>query len=331
MAHKGRHLSMGYDAKNLPSYSELPVKAGAPAGSAWGLFGDDDQLGTLNLLTAERVVEAAKLVRKGAVFPMNLSIDQPDPPLFGRGAPKQNFVVGEVHRDDSLDNFWPQASSQWDSLRHILHPREGFYNGVTAEEVVAGGGKLGIENMARRGIAGRGVLLDVARHLERAGERLDYTTASVITKDMLDGCAKAQGVEVRTGDVLLVRTGWLTWYLNEATAEQREYMAGDAMTQLRAPGIGPDEEMAAYLWDLHVAAVAGDNPSLQAWPPGPESGGFMHFRLIPLFGMPIGELWWLDDLANDCAADSVYEFLLTSAPLSVPGGVGSPPNALAIK
>jgi len=322
---------MGYDAKNMPSYADLPVKAGAPAGSAWGLFGDDDQLGTLNLLTAERVVEAAKLVRTGAVVPLNLRIDEPNPPLFGRGAPKQVMHVGPVSRDDYLDNFYPQASSQWDSMRHTMHPQHGFYNGTTPEEIIEGGGKLGIENMARRGIAGRGVLLDAARYLDSVGMPLDCATYSIITKETLEACAKAQRVEVRTGDVLLIRTGWLTWYLNDATAEQKQYIAGDAMTQLQAPRIGPDEEMAAFLWDLHVAAVAADNPSLEAWPPGPDRAGFMHFRLIPLFGMPIGELWWLDDLAADCAADGVYEFFFTSAPLNVPGGVGSPPNALAIK
>ena len=315
---------------NLPSYSELPVKPGAPQGSAWGLFGDDDQLGCLNLLTPERVVAGAKLVRKGAVFPLNLSIDQPNPPLFGRGAPRVEFVTGEVHRDDYLDNFWPQASSQWDSLRHILHPRDGFYNGVKANEIV-GGGKLGIENIARRGIAGRGVLLDVARHLEKSGAPLDYTTATVITKDVLSNCAKQQQAIVETGDIMIIRTGWLRWYLEEATAEQKQELAGDPMTNLRFPGIGPDEEMASYLWDLHVAAVAADNPALEAWPPGPESGGFLHFRLIPLLGMNIGEFWYLEDLAADCAQDGVYEFMFTSAPLNVPGGVGSPPNALAIK
>jgi len=316
---------------NLPSYADLPVKPGAPAGSAWGLFGDDDQLGCLNLLTPERVLASAKLVRKGAVFPLNLPIDQPDPPLFGRGAPRVEFVTGEVHRDDYLDNFWPQASSQWDSLRHILHPRDGFYNGVTADHVVPGGGKLGVENMARRGIAGRGVLLDVARHLEAAGRSLDYTTATVITKDVLSECAQQQDVAIETGDILIIRTGWLGWYLNEATAEQKKELAGEAMVHLRAPGIGPDEEMAAYLWDLHIAAVAGDNPSLEAWPPRPETGGFLHFRLIPLLGLNIGELWYLEGLAADCAQDGVFEFMVTSAPLNVPGGVGSPPNALAIK
>lgn len=202
---------------------------------------------------------------------------------------------------------------------------------MKAEEVVPGGGKLGIENMAQRGIAGRGVLLDVARHLKKAGRPLDYTTATVIAKDVLSDCAKAQGLSVETGDILLIRTGWLGWYLNDSTAEQKHEMAGDPMEHLRFPGIGPDEEMAAYLWDLHIAAVAADNPALEAWPPGPNSGGFLHFRLIPLFGMNIGELWYLEDLAADCSADGVYDFMLTSAPLNVPGGVGSPPNALAIK
>jgi len=316
---------------NLPSYSQLPVKPGAPPGSAWGVFSDDDQLGCLNLLTPERVLAAARLVRKGAVFPLNLRIDQPNPPLYGRGAPKQNLVVGEVHRDDSLDNFWPQASSQWDSLRHILHPRDGFYNGVTADEIVAGGGKLGIENMARRGIAGRGVLLDAGRYLEAQGTPLDYDSAAIITKETLAACAKTQGVTVQTGDILLIRTGWLRWYLEEATPKQKQTMAGDAMTQLRAPGIGPVDDMAEYLWNLHIAAIAADNTSVEAWPPGPDSGGFLHFKLIPHFGMAIGELWWLEDLAADCAQDGVYEFMLTSAPLNIPGGVGSPPNALAIK
>jgi kynurenine formamidase len=321
------------DASNLPSYAELPVKEGAPAGSAWGLFGDDDQLGCLNLLTSERIVAAAELVRKGAVFALNLRIDEPNPPLFGRGAPRVHLeeIGGGVARDDYLDNFWPQASSQWDSLRHIVHPRDGFYNGVKSEEIVSGGGKLGIENIAQRGIVGRGVLLDVATHLEQAGSPLDYTTSTLITKDMLSACADAQGSSIQIGDILVIRTGWLNWYLNEATAEQKKEMAGDAMTQLRFPGIGPEEEMAAYLWDLHIAAVAADNPALEAWPPGPDSGGFLHFRLIPLLGMNIGEFWYLDELAADCAADGIYEFMLTSAPLNVPGGVGSPPNALAIK
>ena len=321
---------MGFDLDNLPSYKDLPVKADAPAGSAWGLFGDEDQLGTLNLLTPERVAGAAKLVRKGATFPLNLRIDEPNPPMFGRGSPRQHLEVGPVSRDDYLDNFWPQASSQWDSMRHIMHPAHGFYNGTKPEEIVSGGGRLGIENMANRGIAGRGVLLDLGRYMASQGTPLDCSTNQAISADTLNGCAKTHGVSIRPGDVLLLRTGWLEWYLTKATPEQKLYMSGDAMTQLKAPGLEHTEAMAEYLWDLHIAAIAADNPSVEVWPPEPPMG-FLHFRLIPLFGMPIGELWWLDGLADDCAADGVYEFFFTSAPLNVPGGVGSPPNALAIK
>ncbi len=113
------------------------------------------------------------------------------------------------------------------------------------------------------------------------------------------------------------------------------------------PGLRPGEDTAAWLWNHHVAAVASDNPSLELWPPGalatpdlwdevradpsraPEI--FVHTSLLPLLGLPIGELWDLDALAADCAADGRSTFLLTSAPIRLPGGVASPPNALAIK
>ena len=161
---------MRADLNNLPRYDKLPLKEGIPA--AWGLFGDDDQVGCLNVLTPERVVEAAGLVRKGAVFPLDLPLDQPNPPLFGRRPLKHHLVseYGGVAWDDYLDSFGSQASSQWDALRHMRHPQAGFYNGVKDQEAVAPGdeGKLGVEQFARRGIVGRGVLLDVERyHLQR--------------------------------------------------------------------------------------------------------------------------------------------------------------------
>jgi kynurenine formamidase len=314
----------------LPSYAELPVRPGAPPKSAWGLWGDDDELGCLNLLTPERVAAAAKLVRTGEVFSLNLRIDMPDPPLYGRGAVKHTITgEGGNGRDDFLDNFWPQASSQWDSLRHIRHPEHGWYNGVRDDQIVAGdGGKLGIDVVARRGIAGRGVLLDVGRHRAATGRPIDCATSEQITVADLEAVRVAQRVEIQTGDVLLIRTGWLHWYRNETTPGQRAAMAD--RNQLQAPGIAATEEMAAYLWDHHVAAVAADNPALEVWPPRAETGGFLHHRLIPLLGMPIGELWQLGQLAEACQAEGRYEFFFTSAPLNVPGGVGSPPNALAI-
>lgn len=325
---------MPIDLNNLPPYDQLPVKDGAPKRSAWGLFGDDDQLGCLNLITEEKVLEAAKLVRRGAVFPLNLRIDRPSPAMYGRRDPEHHLleIGGGIARDDYLDSFWPQASSQWDGLRHIRHPRDGFYNGVKDEEIVAGDqGRLGIEHFARKGIVTRGVLLDMDRYLREQGAPLDMTSSTLITRDQLQGCMAAAKVSVRPGDILLVRTGWLRWYLEEASEEQKQQMAGDPMAgSLIYPGLGPADEVVEFLWNLHLAAVAADNPGLDAWPPTPERG-WLHLQLLPLLGMPIGELWYLEELAADCAADGVYEFMLTSAPLNIPGGVGSPPNALAIK
>ncbi len=154
------------DLNNLPSYAELSEREDAPKGSAWGLFGKDDQLGTVNLLTAERVAAAAQLVRKGTVFSLNLPLHLPDPPLFDRRRYQHTIrrYEGRAGHDDHLDSFYLQASSQWDSLAHIGHVRHGLYNGTQTEEVTGEeGSKNGVDHWARRGIVGRGVLLDVAR------------------------------------------------------------------------------------------------------------------------------------------------------------------------
>ena len=79
-----------------------------------------------------------------------------------------------------------------------------------------------------------------------------------------------------------------------------------------------------------MEAIACDNPTVERWPMDPQSG-FMHIQLIAHLGMALGEMWDLEALAADCAADGVYECMLVSAPLNVRGGVGSPPNALALK
>jgi kynurenine formamidase len=305
----------------LPTYAELLARTDAPPGTAWGLFGPDDELGTLNLLTPERALAAARLVQRGEVFALNWAIELPDPHPF-RQPPRRNQVGFGFGRDDWLDNFYLQGSSQWDSLRHIAHPRHGFYNGVTAAVVDdPASDRLGIQNAARRGIVGRGVLLDVAAHCGFAAN-----ARFAIGADLLDEVARAEGVTVEPGDILLVRTGWTGWYAGLSPA-QRASVTG-ATPQ---PGLEPVERTAAWLWDHHVAAVAADNLALETMPLEAAEGSFLHFWLIPCLGMPIGELWWLDDLARACAADRRWVFQLVSAPLNVRGGVGSPPNALAIR
>ena len=315
----------------LPSYHELPVREGAPKGAAWGVFGDDDEVGTINLMTPERVVAAVSSIRSGKVFALNLPINIPDPPIFTRQKhthtvkifPGVDFVL-----DDYLDNFYPQASSQWDALAHVKHPVHGAYNGIPDNQITGRGGmRLGIDNLARRGIAGRGVLADVARYYDRIGKKIDFTKAESIPLEDVQATLKESGVTLRAGDVLLIRIGWTKFYLS-ASAEVKAELARETVV----PGIEGSERTARWLWDNHLAAVASDSPALEALP---KAAGnemeFLHFHMLAFFGMPIGEMWNLEGLAEDCAADGRYDFFLTSAPLNIPGGVGSPPNALAIK
>jgi kynurenine formamidase len=314
----------------LPTFDQLPVRAGAPPGSAWGVFGDDDEVGTINLLTPERVLAAARSIRHGKVFALNLPINIPDPPLFTRGAHKHTIkqFPGELNfvLDDYLDNFYPQASSQWDALCHVKHPTLGAYNGIPDEQITGRGGtRLGIDNLARRGIAGRGVLADIGRYHEQNGTQIDFTKPISIPLEDLEATLAAAKVTLRAGDILLVRIGWTRFYLH-ASDEVKAELARDT----QVPGIESSPRVARWLWDHHIAAIASDSPALEALPK-PAGEDFFHFQLLAFFGMPIGEMWNLESLANDCAFDHQYDFFLTSAPLNVPGGVGSPPNALAIK
>jgi kynurenine formamidase len=324
-------------ASDLPDYDDLPAVPGAPPGSAWGLWGEDDRLGCLNLLTPERVAAAARLVERGEVFSLNLALHLPDPPLFGRGA-YTHEVTGEddgPSHDDVLSSWNTQASSQWDGFRHIRHPVHGWFGGVPE-------GGHGMHLWAERGLAGRGVLADVGRWRAAQGRPLRMDEPDPIEPDDLLATLAAQGTAVEPGDVLLVRTGWLGWYRG-LDADARAAMA----VAHANPGLRPGQETARTLWNLHVAAVAADNPSLEVWPPAalatPEEVDavradrsrmpeiFVHTALLPLLGLPIGELFDLDRLADDCAADGRYTFLFTSAPLNLRAGVASPPNALAIK
>jgi kynurenine formamidase len=315
----------------IPSYDELPVRKGAPAGAAWGVFGDDDEVGTINLLTPERVVAATSSIRSGKVFALNLPINIPDPPLFTRGKHSHTvkiFPTADFVLDDYLDNFYPQASSQWDALAHVKHPVHGAYNGIPDKEITGRGGmRLGIDNLARRGIAGRGVLADVARYYDRVGKTIDFTTAKSIPLDDVKATLEDEGVALQAGDILLIRIGWTKFYLSAS-----DEIKADLAKETVVPGIEGSDRTARWLWDNHLAAVASDSPALEALPkPAGEEAEFLHFHMLAFFGMPIGEMWNLEALADDCADDGNYDFFLTSAPLNIPGGVGSPPNALAIK
>lgn len=321
----------------LPTYRELPVADGVPAGASWGVWGDGDRFGTLNLLTPERAVAASALVERGAVFAMNADLATPGPPLFGRGA-FRHVVTGDddgPSHDDVLHDWNTQGSSQWDGFRHVRHPAHGWYGGAPE-------GFHGIDAWAERGLVGRAILADVERWRADQGRPLQMDESDPVSADDVAATLAAQGTVPEVGDVLLIRTGWLGWYAQLGADRRAELANGH-----RNPGLHPDESTAEMLWDLHVSAVAADNPSLEIWPPGalhsaeersairadpsrrPEL--FVHQRILPLLGMPIGELFVLDELADDCVAEGRWEGFFTSAPLNLFHGVASPPNALVIR
>lgn len=314
---------MASDPTTLPAYDELPVIDALGLPHAWGVL--DQDLGTLQLLTRERIRDAAALVRSGEVLPLNLPITEPGPPLFGRDPVRHEiFAIDRNNLDDRLDAFHPQASSQWDGLRHVRAREHGFFGGVV-EDFAPGPGPLGIEHWSRRGIVGRGVLLDVPRARDARGETLDAFGGEAITARELQEVADAQGVPLRTGDILCIRLGWVTRY-RELDSAGREQIAA----RPRAAGLRADEEMARWLWDTHAAAVCLDNPAVEPIPGDPEIGS-LHRRLIPMLGFALAELLDLDALAAACAADGRWDFQFAAVPLHVPGGVGSPANALAIR
>ncbi len=307
----------------IPRYDALPVSADAPPGSAWGVFGRDDQLGTLNFLTTERRAAAAQLARRGVVFNLDLQLHLPARPFFQfRRRPTH-----EIHRigsgnaqDDILNDFNTQYSSQWDGLRHVRHREYGFYNWTSDDDAARVDGRLGMQNFAAHGIVGRGVLLDVARHISVAPDQY-----LAIAPSLLDAVAAAQHVQMQEGDILLIRTGMAGLLHREA-----EQLTDEVRADFAAPGLDQGEEMLAWLWNRQVAAVAADNLAVEAWPPNREKKA-LHSHGIALLGLVFGELFDFEALAEDCAADQVYECFFVAKPLNLRGGVGSPANAMAIK
>jgi kynurenine formamidase len=330
---------------NVPSYAKLRDRTDAPPGSSWGLFGTDDQLGTLNFLAFNDLHAAAGEVRAGQAFSLDLPSTAISTSLAPTRSPVEHHIFQRTpyHRDEWLDRFYTQYGSQVDGLRHIGHPEHGFYNGADASRFLPGEDLLSIHHIAALPVTGRAVLLDVERYLRDQGRPIEPHSSRAVSARDLEETRAAQGVTVQPGDIVLIRFGWLRWYLEEACPEVRANLQAEQVH----PGLEQSHDVLAWLWDHRVSLVAGDNFALERWPAAPDSpfytraerdegsrdphSGIMHRALIGLLGMPIGELWNLDPLAAACAADRRWSFLLTMAPLSIVGGVGSPANAIALR
>jgi kynurenine formamidase len=306
-----------------PAYRDLPLlDAGSDYRHAWGVYPPGDNFGALANLTAAARRGGLAAAVTGESVGLSLPLSEPDPPIFAR-EPFTHTIFPSTRNnlDDKLDNFYPQGSSQWDGFRHVRAREHGFFTGIQGD-FEPGDDRLGIGHWAGTGIIGRGVLFDFGHLCDEAIASGAPAPETTISADDLR--AMGAGLGVQPGDVVCLRTGWMKLYRAASPARRTHVSAGRTW-----PGLSAAAAMAELLWDWRVAAVAADNPTVEV-SPGSAAVGSLHRRLIPLLGLPLGELFDFEELAERCAAQGRWTFLFVSVPLNLPGGVGSPGNAVAI-
>jgi kynurenine formamidase len=311
-----------------------PAKAnGRPQSGNWGRWGVDDERGAANLLTADVVKNAMTSVREGEVLSLALPIRGANtgsgalhvPHLTGRPLP-QHFmsidggdyaagtqrIKGEMSvADDALMVSPHGTTTHIDALSHMWRG-DHLFNGHPANRVRSyGATRCGIDKLGP--IVTRGVLLDVARHVG-----VEYLSADVrIDADLLESTAQAAEVEVRAGDVVLVRTGWSTVF----AADPQRY--NDEQPGLCHSG-------GRWLVEQDVVAIGSDNIAVGALDPGGVFHGSVdediHMLTLWAHGVPLIELLWLEELATRNRAD----FLFVAAPLPIVGGTASPLNPVVV-
>lgn len=298
----------------------------------WGRWGPDDEIGTLNFVSVADVVGAGGLIRKGKSFALGLNFDREGPqsglwgnrfnPIHlmlatGTDAVAGRQDAGGLRYADDMVSLPLQCATQWDALGHIFYDDK-MWNGYDAALVDSDGAhKNGIEKVRDR-MAGRGVLLDIARHV--GADHLEDGMA--IDSADLDACAAAQGVDIKRGDFVIVRTGQMEDRL--AKGDWGGYAGGDA------PGLAFNT--AEWIFDKQIAAICTDTWGCEVRPNETDDCTQpWHWVVIPMIGISMGEIFFLKDLAADCADDGVYDFFFCAPPLPITRAVGSPINPMAIK
>ena len=287
----------------------------------WGRWGTDDERGTLNLLTPERVLAATQACKTGKVYSLSLPIQPHGVPIFDhRGAPRRYSLTSAsdpdqfpgmgaapgVGANEDMLVFASHSITHMDALSHI-YTEDGIYNGFPRDEFSTQGGAPHCDIRATGTFAGRGILLDLARH-----QGVDWLEpGQVIDRAQLEACADAQGTEVRAGDILLVRTGWLDLFA-----------AGTE--DFRQPGLGVDA--VSFVDDHEIAAVGADNGAIECIPFDGNVFLAVHIELLVKRGVTLLEHLRLSELA----ADGCHEFLFSVGALPVTGAAGSPVNPVAI-
>ncbi|MEV1291453.1 cyclase family protein [Pseudonocardia sp. NPDC049635] len=319
---------------DVPTMREL---LGDDALSNWGRWGPDDEVGALNFLDAAQVLRGVQHVRSGEVFPLQAPMGHPhgDPVFPGREGTKRTNVLDEsswdegkegapafpggLHYADDKAEIFLQGSTQYDALGHVWYDGK-IWNGYDARDTVDGMKKASVQAIAERGVAGRGVLIDMARHRGKPwldkGETFNHTD--------LEEAAKAQGVELGQRDILLIRTGFLSYFYS---VPAEEFYA-----DFVEPGLTYSRELVQWFADREIPNLVTDTIANEVTK-DPVSGVMLplHCALMRNLGVVLTEIVALDKLAEACAADGRWDFLYTAAPLNVVEGTGAPVNPVVIR
>ena len=292
----------------------------------WGRWGDDDELGTLNLIDAAARKRGAACVQTGTAFSLAIPLDEDGPQIGiipGRENPvHKQFQINEsitgdpdgvCFSDDSM-TLGLQSCTHWDALAHASYGGK-LWNGHPADSITeAGAARCGIGNV--KTLVSRGVLLDIARL-----KGVDVIEAGyAFTGSDLDAACEMAGLTVEAGDVVLLRTGAMALFL-----------AGDKMGYASASG-GPSMQSVEWFHDHDIAAVATDTLTFEVFPC--ERDDLMlpvHPLHLVEMGLWQGQNWNLEELAADCADDGRYAFLLSATPEPVTFGTGAPVVPVAVK
>lgn len=324
-----------------------------PEGSTWGDWGENDQLGRLNLLTPATVMRGVSEVREGRTFCLSLPLDCPaagvqaptrHPPVLKPLKRGDGFAANYRHAErvpgatDVVNDDYVvlnlQYSTQWDSLAHVGalfdadgdgEPEVRYYNGYRGGAHIDADGEgsrnvaLGIENVAASCVQARGVLVDLYAHFGRQRHAVGY--------DDLMRVLEEDRVEIEEGDVVLLHTGLAEILLNERVQLDRE-AARAICTGLD----GRDQRLLQWITDSGLVALIADNFAVELVPAPPVQAGPtlpLHEHCLFKLGVNLGELFYLGELARWLRANRRNRFLLTAPPLRLPGAVGSPVTAVA--
>ena len=307
----------------------------ADAPRNWGRWGEDDEVGCLNFLTQAEVLRGVRSIRQGKTFTLQVRMADPDgdPVWPGRTPAKRMNVMdhghylcgkgpkfaGEYQFADDVMFMYLQGSTQYDALGHVWYDDQ-IWNGYDAKTTIGGLAKASVLPIGERGVVGRGVLIDMARH--RGKDVLD--AGETFTHDDLLAAAERQGVTIEKHDILVIRTGWIgSFYKRDRTEFYKDFIE---------PGLTYSPELVRWFHEMEIPNLVTDTIANEVTV-DPVSGVDLplHNALMRNLGIALTEIAALDLLAEDCAADGQWDFLYTAAPLKIVGGTGAPVNPIVIK